>query len=280
MKKLVKKRFKTVYVEITNICNMNCTFCKKEKRKKEFMSLYSFEHIINNIKDYTNEVYLHVKGEPFLHPELNRILEICSKNNIIVNITTNATLLKDNLDLLINSKCIKQINLSLHSNLNNNKYLEDAFYVTTELNKKTDIYLNYRIWRMDASSDIVNKINEYFNVDINTTNKINDHLFVEFEHSFEWPTLSNDTYSTRGKCYGLINQVAILVDGSVTPCCLDSEAIIKLGNIYENSFEEIINNEKSLDIINGFKNNYKCEALCRHCDFMSKRNKKINLVNN
>ena len=83
-----KKRFKKVYIEITNVCNLKCSFCLEGRRKKEFIDIDRFEHIIKEIKNYTNLITLHVKGEPLLHPKLEQILEICKKNNIFVNITT------------------------------------------------------------------------------------------------------------------------------------------------------------------------------------------------
>ena len=127
-----KKRFKKVYIEITNICNLKCSFCPEGKRKKEFIEESKFEHIIKQIKEYTNLITLHVKGEPLLHPNLRELLKICEDNNILVNITTNATLLEKKIDVLIESKAIRQINLSLHSITKNenieeydfNKYIE------------------------------------------------------------------------------------------------------------------------------------------------------------
>ena len=77
-------QFKKVYIEITNNCNLNCSFCKNNSREKLFMSSGDFETIIKKIKPYTKYVYLHVKGEPLLHPELEEILKICETNKIQV----------------------------------------------------------------------------------------------------------------------------------------------------------------------------------------------------
>lgn len=265
-------RFKKIYIEITNICNMNCSFCKTENREKKYMSIKEFENIINKIKPYTKEIYLHVKGEPLMHPNLESILDICHSNNIKVNITTNGTLLKDKLDIIQN-KSIRQINISLHSNLNNDNYLNDIFYVTEVLNKNTNIYLNYRLWNMVEENNTIKKINDHFKVDVNKNNIINNHLFIELEHIFDWPTLENNYYNEIGKCYGLINQIAILVNGDIVPCCLDSEAIVKLGNIFTDNLEDVLNSKKIINIINNFRNNKKIEELCKHCNFLEKRNK-------
>ena len=76
------KRFKRIYVEITNICNMNCDFCSKTNRIKKEMSVPEFSHVLDEIKEYTDYIYIHVKGEPLLHSNLDRILDLCTKNNI------------------------------------------------------------------------------------------------------------------------------------------------------------------------------------------------------
>ena len=75
------KKFNKIYIEITNNCNLNCSFCSKSKRDKREMSLDEFENIIIKIKDYTKSIYLHIKGEPLLHNKLDGILNISSTFN-------------------------------------------------------------------------------------------------------------------------------------------------------------------------------------------------------
>lgn len=265
-------RFKNTYIEITNICNMNCSFCKKENRPKKYMSVEEFKLIISKIKKYTEQIYLHVKGEPLMHKDLEEILNVAYLNNIKVNITTNGTLLKDKLNIILKSKSIRQINISLHSNLNNDCYLNDILYCTDKLLEETDIYVNYRLWNMTSESKIIDAINSYYDVDVLKDNIIRDHLFIELEHVFDWPTLDNSYYNDVGKCYGLINQISILVNGDITPCCLDSESIIKLGNIFNDDLENVLSSDRCIKIIEGFRNNKKIEELCKHCNFLEKRN--------
>ena len=62
--------FNRIYIEITNICNLKCSFCPITTRKKEFMSVSDFEVVLSKIKNYTKHIYLHVKGEPLMHPNL------------------------------------------------------------------------------------------------------------------------------------------------------------------------------------------------------------------
>ena len=151
-----KKRFQKIYIEIINTCNLNCSFCKPTNRKPKEMSVNEFEKVIWKIKNYTNLIALHVKGEPLMHSNLKEILEICKKNNILINITTNGILLYENIDILSKSKVIRQINISLHSMKKHEgkslktpeKYIEDIFKSVRILEKTNNPYISYRLWNI------------------------------------------------------------------------------------------------------------------------------------
>ena len=268
----MKKRFKKVYIEITNKCNLNCSFCSEIKKAKKEMTIEEFKVIISKIKDYTDYVYLHVKGEPLLHSKLDEILSICDDNNIFVNITTNGTILKERKNFLLNHKSIRQINVSLHSENNKDNYFEEVFEVCDILSTK--MFINYRLWtlkndKLDKKSTIiVNKIKEHYKLSTIYVdkNKIFKNIFISFNNIFTWPDESLGL-NIDAKCYGLIDQLGILVDGTVVPCCLDSNGIINLGNIFKNDLDEILNKELVKDIIKGFKDNKSNCKLCKNCNF-------------
>ena len=152
----MKKRFKKIYVEITNKCNLRCSFCPDTKRKKETLSCLDFERIITEIRDYTNLIALHVKGEPLLYPELEKILKICDENHLKVNITTNGTLLSDKKDILYNSNSLRQLNISLHSFTQNKNiredYIDNVIQTVRQLSSK-NIYISYRLWNLKNISE-------------------------------------------------------------------------------------------------------------------------------
>lgn len=272
-------RFKKVYIEITNICNRNCTFCIKSKRNKREMQIEEFSNIIDEVKKYTDYIYLHVKGEPLLHSKFKEIIDVCDLKHMQVNITTNGTLISKKLDIIKNSKSIRQINISLHSYKQEDDY-DSLFESIDDLNKSTDIYIVYRYWTINSKTDLkkdysINRlINHYhFNEDMirkiyNEDNiKVNETLYINKDEEFIWPSLSNSYYFEKGSCYGLKTHIGILSDGTVVPCCLDGEGIISLGNIFETSLKQILNKNRTLDIIAGFKQNKKVEELCKHCHF-------------
>lgn len=274
-------RFKKVYIEITNACNLNCSFCNNNQRKKEYMSFDDFKHVIKEIKVYTNYIYLHVKGEPLLHPELEEILKECEENEIQVNITTNGTLLKQRQNILANSKCVRQLNISLHSENEISTYFEDIFSAVRTFPK--EMYISYRLWTLKnykldkKSTEAVNKIIEEYKLSPNIVEKlyqeksikIDFHTYVNKDNLFQWPTLET-VDKKHSFCYGLTTHIGILVDGTVVPCCLDGEGVIALGNIFQNSLEEILNSKRAKILLEEFKNNKCSEELCEKCEFKNR----------
>ena len=272
-------RFTKIYIEITNKCNLNCSFCSKDNRVLKEMTLNEFEIILKKIKDYTKTIYLHVKGEPLLHSKLENILILTNKYNLNVRITTNGTFLKEKIEILKKFNNIKQINISLHSENNKKNYFNDVFDTCNTLSNKIPIV--YRIWTLNnytldkLSTIIVDKIINYYKLDSNFKQKvlydnnikIKDNIYLDKDNEFTWPDNKNSNDNINGTCLGTRNHIGILVDGTVIPCCLDSKGILNLGNIYKNNLDEIINSSLFKEINEGFKNNKLSYNLCRNCIF-------------
>ena len=145
------KKFKRIYIEITNICNLSCDFCPKTSRKNEFMNVERFDKVINKIKGHTEHVYFHLMGEPFLNPNLEKFLEISRENNIKVNITTNGTLINKVKDIIINGLEVRQINISLHSfeanqeGIDFKEYIDNIIKFIKEVTEKTETICTLRL---------------------------------------------------------------------------------------------------------------------------------------
>ena len=289
-----EKRFQKVYIEITNVCNLKCSFCLEGKREKRFITTSEFKEIILKIKDYTNLIALHVKGEPLLHPELKEILSICEEENIMVNITTNATLLEKRLETILDSKAVRQLNLSLHSvNKNENtklynvdSYLDEVFKVSKLILKQSNIIISYRLWNLesldknDENIKILVKMEKEFGIDdlrIRAKNesfvKLAKNAFLNQDFEFTWPSLEGNFISDVGTCQGLRSQIAILSNGDVVPCCLDQDGEINLGNIFNETMEEILEKKITKEIISGFENRKILHNLCKRCGFRTKFDK-------
>lgn len=262
-------RFKRIYIEITSSCNLKCSFCQETKRPVRFMSTDEFSHVIEEIRPYTNYIYLHVKGEPLLHPQLEDILHICKNAGLTVNLTTNATLLKDRLHIL-EKYPVHQINVSLHSAddndcINMDDYIKDVFSSCERLLETTETEISLRLWNTRENPNLFGEKNT----------KIKNHLYVNVQQPFEWPDINSNYENNRGFCQGLRTHCAILSNGSVVPCCLDGNACMELGNIFKNSFAEILDSKRTRDFIDGFNKKTAVEPLCIHCSFKERFNHKM-----
>ena len=286
------RKFKKVYIEITNICNLSCDFCPKTSRKLKFMEREAFEKIIKSIKPYTDHVYFHLMGEPFLNKNLEIFLNICEEYDLKVNITTNGTLINEVKDILLKSKALRQINFSLHSfeandnDVDFNDYINNIIDFVKEANENTGIICTLRLWNLDMkykarnnmNVDIFKLLEEKFDVsdDIRevlkekNTFKLRDRVYLNMGQKFAWPSLKIEEIGERAFCYGLRDQIGVLVDGTVVPCCLDSEGSIPLGNIFEQDLEEIINGERAKAIYDGFSGRKAVEDLCKRCGFINR----------
>ena len=277
-------RFKKVYIEITNTCNLNCSFCIKDNRMKKEMIIDEFETVLKKLDKYTDYIYLHVKGEPLIHNKLDEILSLTNKYKKYVNITTNGVLLKKKINILKKYNNIRQINISLHSENNKDNYIDDILDAVDEL--KT-IFIVYRFWTLKDNKldnkmlEYLNKIKEKYNINnelyneiINGNNlKISNNIYINKDKEFEWPDISNNYYNENGFCYGLKNQIGVLVDGTITICCLDSFGVSNLGNIFNDDIEIIMNSEKVKNIIKGFNNRKVYLDICKHCSYKERFNK-------
>lgn len=265
--------YKKIYLEITNNCNLDCSFCIGNKRSKKFVSIEEFNILLNKLEGYTQYLYFHVMGEPLLHPKINELIELASKR-YFVNITSNGYLIKR----IEDNKNIRQINLSLHSYDEKYKktfedYINEIFSGVDKL-VENNTYIKYRVWvNSEYKEKILSKLNEKYDVVIgdNKSLKLADNIYYEVEEEFIWPSMDNDYYTDDGSCRGLRDHIGILVDGTVVPCCLDSAGIINLGNIYKQDLNDIISSDLVKEMKQGFLDNKKIHELCRKCNFYDLR---------
>ncbi len=290
------KRFKKVYIEITNVCNLQCKFCPQTSRDLKFMKTEEFSHILDEIKDFTDYIYLHVKGEPLLHPNIGDLLDISNNKGFKVNITTNGTLLSKVKEKIIGKPALRQINISLHS-FDGNKdigrkedYLDNILEFIKTAKDNSSLIIALRLWNLRENSMINEQLNRNreilqriegefklpFNIEDNLNLirgvKIGEGIYLNQDVEFIWPDLINEEFGDKGFCYGLRDQIGVLVDGKVIPCCLDGEGVINLGNIYKTKFSEIILSDRARNIYDGFSNRMVIEELCKKCGYRTRFN--------
>jgi MoaA/NifB/PqqE/SkfB family radical SAM enzyme len=292
------KKYKKVYIEITNVCNLECSFCPGTERRLGYMTKEQFLHVIKEIKPYTDYVYFHLMGEPLLNPELEGFIAICAANDIKVNLTTNGTLLEKNKTKLLNSPGLRKVSISLHSfeanpeGITLEEYLGDTINFVKEASAK-GIICEFRLWNAGKegigagnslngviikaldlafaaeaeNGEAEPKPDLYNKLVLRQNTKLADKVFLHLAQRFEWPDIDRADQAEAVFCYGLRDQFGILVDGTVVPCCLDSEGGIPLGNIFEQPLRDILESPRACRMYGGFTARTAVEELCRRCGY-------------
>lgn len=261
--------YSRVYVEITNVCNLRCSFCHGHKRQKQSMTETEFAQLLDQVKGKTKYLYYHLMGEPLLHPQLPRFLEMARQAGFHSNITTNGVLLPKVGEKLLRAG-VHKINLSLHSLEEGDPegYIRDC----ADFAKLAGAYgtiVSFRLWT-GKNEEILKLLQKFLPGawEVNTRGyRIADKTFLEFGEKFDWPDREAEAGDGRIACYGMRDHFGILVDGTVVPCCLDSEGDIALGNVFAQELSDILASERATAIKEGFQNRKATEDLCRRCGY-------------
>lgn len=253
------------------------------------MTPEAFESILTRIKGYTRYIYLHVLGEPTLHPQLSKLLELSHNHQFKVNLTTNGTLLQQTQEILLASPALRQINISLHNEGQSDltgvsDYLGTVLSFIDSAQGKT-IFINLRLWDAgkteappEKDREILRLLAEKFGLlesfaDLlhpGSSLTLAPGIFLSRERQFTWPREGLEEITRRGSCKGLRDHIAILVDGTVVPCCLDGEGNIGLGNIHQHPLDQILAGARATRMQIGFRNQQLVEPLCRRCDYRTR----------
>lgn len=291
------RKFKRVYIEITNVCNLACSFCPKTVREGKFISCEDFERVLINLGDKSEYIYLHVMGEPLLHPQLEKILDIALQYNKKVVITTNGSLIKEHGDIILKAKAVYKVVFSLHSyeanecGIDVNEYINGIIDFCKKAQKSTQIISVMRLWNFDkdtikGENELNDKIvdmiftafgqscDELVSIKSSRGIKIMDRVFLQGGEIFKWPDYKEELIGDKVFCYALRDHFGILVDGTVIPCCLDNDGRLALGNCFNEDLDKILNCEKAVKIYNGFTNRNASEELCKRCEFVTRFTKK------
>ena len=269
--------YSKVYVEITNICNMSCSFCHGHKRELRRMSADEFSLILDKLTDKTKYIYYHLMGEPLTHPQLPEFIKMAGERGYKSIITTNGTLLGRRSAEILGAG-LHKVNISLHSFEDGTDESYEAYVNQlcdfAKLAAEQGIIVVFRLWnrgfdggRNQAAMALLRK-----NIDgewaENTRGiRIRDKVFLEWGERFEWPDSNAEIKGNKFFCYGLKDQFGILCDGTIVPCCLDSDGVINLGNIFTENINDVLNSERAKAMVCGFGRGVATEELCKRCGY-------------
>ena len=269
--------YSRVYVEIANMCNMHCSFCHGHSRPAKKMSLQEFNHILDQLTGQTQYIYYHLMGEPLTHPDLPLFLQAAAQKGFRSVITTNGTLLKKRGHEMI-AAGLHKVNISLHSFEGDNDtayetYLKDVAEFA-EAASQAGILTVFRLWNRGGDSSRNDFTISYLQNRIpgdwaqNSRGiRIRDKMYLEWGDRFQWPDKEAPIQGEKFFCYGMRDHFGILSDGTVVPCCLDSDGVIALGNIFTENITDILSTDRATAIAKGFEQRIATENLCRRCSY-------------
>lgn len=271
-------RFRKVYLEISNICNLSCTFCPGTRRARRAMTEEELTVLLPRLRPYTDFLYFHLMGEPLCHPKLDWFLELAGSHGFRVILTTNGTLLKKQQELLLRAPALHKVNISLHAFEANDLAMPFEEYLAgcTAFGQAAGgkCLVSYRLWNSggqeEKNQEILAALHAAFPGEwaaVRRGQRLADGVYLEHGDKFDWPDLSAADGGEQVFCYGLGDQLGVLCDGTVVPCCLDHEGDIPLGNLHRQSLEEILESPRAKAIFAGFRQGKASEELCRKCGY-------------
>ena len=246
-----------------------------------------FKLFLQQLQGMGRLLHFHVMGEPLLHPDLSDFLDMCAPYGYRVNVVTNGLLLPSVAHAILGKQALRQVSISLHHLSERMPVHEiDAYFqglsdFMGEVLISRGLFVSLRLWNREAvvdsafCSDVTRRIAELFSLNPANIDNCANHAPVRLAENiwlnrglrFQWPSLENKNYGDQGTCLGLREQIAVLVDGTVTPCCLDCEGIIALGNVRQNCLSDIVKGPRARAISEGFAQGKIVEPLCGHCSY-------------
>jgi len=282
-------KFKKIYIELSDICGLKCDFCPSKKNERGIMNVENFAKLCKEICNKAELFTFHLLGDPLILENLEQYLELALKNNMKLELTTSGFYLNNkNQNLLLQYPNIYQINFSLMAFLSNQKLSTEEYFnpilelCKQHLKKELKSFINLRLWNLNQNCippqenfQIYSLLEKHFKLHIKinlSKNRLARHIFLHQAKLFKWVDLKNKEQNTKGTCHALKEQIGILSNGSLVPCCLDTKADILLGNVFKSPFAELLNSKRFQAMKEGFSKGQRIETLCQKCEFYKTKN--------
>ena len=287
-------KFYRIYIELTNVCGLRCSFCPTKELPNTTMDLAFFESVVKEAKGFTKEIACHVVGDPLTLPNLEQYLDLIHKYKMKAMLTTSGYFMKKHSYETLFHPAVKQINVSLNAFNKNDTSISFEQYMKPILNlchekvkQEKELFINLRMWNLDEvmseerfNTELFDVLEKEFSVTLELNNlepkekksiRLDNKVLLHFDNYFEWPSLKNKNYG-HGTCQGLDSHIGILANGDVIPCCFDNDAVMKLGNVKEQSLKEIVYGKRATEMREGFKVGHCSEEMCLRCSYKSRFN--------
>lgn len=296
-------RFEKIYIELSDICGLNCGFCPSVKGVRGAMGVEKFGIIAKKVAGVGRIYTFHLLGDPLVLPNLKDFIELANAHKMTLELTTSGFYMSEkNAQLLLESENIRQINLSLmaflaQKKLNLNEYFAPILrFLRLHLEQNSQSFVNLRLWNLGANftppfenSAIYSLLEREFNTKIQKNapkNRLENRIILHQSELFCWAGAKADDLGVqkefvdlqgeknapkmpcgKGSCHALRKQIGVLSDGTVVPCCMDTSGVMGLGNLFTQELNEILANKRAVAMKKGFERGEFTEKLCQQCEF-------------
>lgn len=259
--------FSRIYLEITNCCNLSCAFCPGTRRARRMLPAEEFRLLAGKLRPWTDYLYLHVLGEPLLHPQLAEILASAGELGFRVCLVTNGTLLAQRLDTLLAAPALHKPQ-RLAPQLRGQRRAHAAGDVSRRGLGRLCAARGARRALRAAALERGRAGGEergdppLSGAALRTAHRGHPRRPAQEPHlaakpvfrargKIDWPApgAPRGAWSSATGCGG---SLAVLCDGTVVPCCLDGEGELALGNLFRQELEDILRGERAAAIHAGF----------------------------
>lgn len=296
-------RFEKIYIELSDICGLNCGFCPSVKGVRGAMSVEKFGIIAKKVAGVGRIYTFHLLGDPLVLPNLKDFIKLANAHKMLLELTTSGFYMSEkNTQLLLESENIRQINLSLmaflaQKKLNLNEYFAPILrFLRLHLAQNSQSFVNLRLWNLGANftppfenNAIYSLLEREFNTKIQKNapkNRLENRIILHQSELFCWAGTKADDLGVqkefanlqgeknapkvpcvKGSCHALRKQIGILSDGTVVPCCMDTSGVMGLGNLFTQELSEILASKRAVVMKKGFERGEFTEKLCQQCEF-------------
>ena len=284
----------SITTEPTNQCNLNCLECptgnKLTNVSKGKMDFGNYKKIIDDVKKFVIYQMLYFQGEPFLHPDLFKMIKYSDDNNIYTNISSNGHFLTTENSVKIIKSGLKKIIISVDGTTQESY---EKYRVGGKLNVVLKGVKNL-VKAKKAFNSKYPKITIQFLVFSHNEDEISEIKALSKELSVDKLEIKSaqinhpDNYSLipktekyarykktgskyiiksklQNKCFRLWSTMVITWNGSVIPCCFDKHNIYKMGNIISSDTLKMWDSEEFNNFRNALLKNRKGIEICCNC---------------
>ena len=270
------------YLEISNICNLHCSFCHGTSRARRMLTDAEFEQLTDALVGEVKFLYFHLLGEPLLHPSVPKFVRRAWEKGFYPILTTTGSLLAKCGQTVLENLPYK-ISISLHAPAANAAFADPAYFDTcidfAKRAAEKGCITVLRLWNIGGEGEgenegILQKLHAAFPGEWPPSHRESvrlsrDRVFLEWGERFDWPDPKAPEAPPDAEifCHALRDHVGILCDGTVVPCCLDADGVMALGNLFTQPLRDIVGTDRAKAIYDGFTAHRAAENLCRRCGY-------------